>query len=139
MKGREIKARTRIRCPLCGSLGWESSFERDNPAVSGMFQYSPGFRQLKFSVISDIGFLGRIREFLIEKLEKTYEKLTGINIQKLLGKEQEVRTYQKSLSVMEMPAEKSFSLKMEPQLSRKEISVSTDLNLKTIGRKNIVK
>jgi hypothetical protein len=139
MKGKSINARTRIKCPLCGALGWESCFEKDNSLVSGKFQYSPGFRQIKYSNITDLGFLTRMRGYLIQKIEKLYERLTGVNIQKLLERAGGDVKYRKSSFVMEMPVSKDFSLKTVQQLSKKGMRVSKDINPKKIGIENITK
>jgi len=67
-------------------LAWESQFNKPRELLKLVIQYSPGFRQLKFQENKQPEMLRQLRLFFIEKIEELYEKLTGINIQKLIDR-----------------------------------------------------
>lgn len=98
MNGKEIKARTRIMCPLCGSMGWQSQFDKKKPLLKMFTQWSPGFRKIKYQENTNIEMLKGLHMYLIEKVEELYEKLTGINIQKLIKQSGGDKEWQSSKS-----------------------------------------
>ena len=85
MGGKEIKVKTRIKCPLCGALAWQSSFEKEKKPLLKIFsQWSPGFRQIKYMENIQPDILQNLHLFFVERIEDLYKKLTGIDIQQLI-------------------------------------------------------
>ncbi len=118
MKGKEIKGRTRLTCPLCGGLRWQSQFEKKNPLYRAYTQWSPGFRQFRFEEVKQADFLRSVYAYFVQRVEDLYERLTGINIQKLLRAGGETE-WQKLRSVSTVPVSTIGWLKTE-NLSNKE-------------------
>lgn len=122
MKGKEIKGRTRISCPLCGALTWQSCFEKEKPLLRMLTQWSPGFRQFRYQENKQPEMLQRLYSYLVQKVEDLYEKLTGINIQKLLAGAGGEIEWEKSKSVLTQPVLTTGWLKTENLSNRKKPS-----------------
>jgi len=139
MKGKKVNARTRIKCPLCGNLGWQSQFERENPLVKVLYQYSTGFKKIVYSESTDEAFLSQVLQYLTQKVEDLYERLTGINIQELIKLAGGDLKRSEQSYVLTVPVEKSYSWKMELPSNSEKISVTPSLSLKRVGKKNIIR
>ena len=85
--------RTRIRCPLCGALAWESNFKKApyNVDIFAMgckksLGKGHGRNTFKFFKMVDKSFKQRVLEFLYRKIEKLEQNLRiqigGIDWQK---------------------------------------------------------
>jgi hypothetical protein len=103
MVGKEIKARTRIKCPLCGALAWQSCFEKEKPLLKLFTQWSPGFRQIKYQENVQRDMLQGLHLYLIKRIEDLYKKLTGIDIQKLISEKGGEKEWQRLRSVSTVP------------------------------------
>jgi len=139
MKGKKVNARTRIKCPLCGNLGWQSQFERENPLIKVLYQYSTGFKKIVYSEPTDKAFLSQVYQYLIQKVEDLYERLTGINIQMLIKQAGGDVKRSKPSYVLTVPVEKSFSWRMEPPSNSEKISVTPSLSIKKVGKKSMMR
>ena len=131
MEGKEIKGRTRLTCPLCGALRWQSQFEKENPLYRAFTQWSPAFRQFRYAEIKEAGFLSNVYAYFIQKVEELYERLTGINIQQLLSGAGGEKEWQKSKSVLIQHAPNISIAKMEQPLYKR--------NLRVIPASNVAK
>ena len=138
MKGKEIKGRTRIRCPLCGSMAWQSQFEKEKPLLKMFTQWSPAFRKFKYQENTDIGMLQRLHGYLIEKVEALYERLTGINIRQLMARAGGDKEWQKSRYASIVPVSSISTSKMEDLSTRRKINVTPTGNLRKTGTKIII-
>lgn len=140
VKKGEVNARTRIFCPLCGSCAWQSQFEKKKPLLKALMQFSPAFRKFQYSEIRDKDFLRRLHSFLVEKIEELYEKLTGINIPRLLegrvgGDEERLR----SNTVLISNVKPTYFLKTAQTLSKGSPSVTPTLNLRRTSTRFMTK
>jgi len=114
--------RTRIRCPMCGALAYESTFEKGPYPLRAMAMKGKGRgRGFLFSKVVNLDFLYRMRDYLIERTKALYKHLTGIDIDELEGGELERL---KLRSALINPVSTSTSLRMEPPLSKRKTSVT---------------
>jgi hypothetical protein len=85
--------RTRIRCPLCGALAWESNFEKGTHNIDILVMdckkskgKGHGRNTFKFYQMVDKSFKQRVLEFLYRKVESLEQYLRiqigGIDWQK---------------------------------------------------------
>lgn len=131
--------RTRIRCPLCGALAWESNFEKGPHPLRAMAMRGKGkTKGFAYSKVVNTDFLYRMQDYLIERTKALYKFLTGVDIDELeetLGGELE-RLRLKSASIRLVNT--SSTWKMEPQLSRRKTSALSTGNPARILTKNMM-
>jgi len=139
MKGKKVNARTRIKCPLCGNLGWESQFKRDNPVLKMLIQHSPGYQKIEYQEVRDRSYLQQLYVFLVERVEKLYFRLTGIDIQKLLKKAGGEIEWQKSKSVSIQPVSTTEWLKTANLYNREKPNVMKTGSLRKVSTKHLTK
>jgi len=117
-------ARTRIRCPLCGHLVYQSTFEKGPFSLKAMVMKGLGRGHgFSFSKVANIDFLFEMKDFLVERVKQLYKHLTGTDIDELeeiVGGELE-RLKLSTASIR--PVKNLSSLKMEQPLFRRRISV----------------
>jgi len=75
LKGKKVNARTRIRCPLCGQLVWQSSFDKAPYPIEAKIMLCKkskgigyGRNTFEYTQATDISFLSQVQDYLVEKI-----------------------------------------------------------------------
>ena len=139
MGGKEIKARTRIKCPLCGALAWQSSFEKENPSLKVFTQWSPGFRQIKYVENVQPDMLQRWRLYLVKRIEDLYKKMTGIDIQQLISEKGGEKEWQKLRYLLTVPVRTIGYPKTENLWNKENQNVKEIGYPRTVLTKNLMR
>jgi len=139
MEGKEIKVKTRIKCPLCGALAWKSSFEKEKPLLKLFTQWSPGFRQIKYQENVQLDMLQNLYLFLVKRIEDVYKKLTGIDIQKLINEKGGEKEWPRLRYVSTVPVLTLDCLKTDNLYSKENQNVTETGYHRTVSTKNLMK